>query len=289
MVKNIELIYSPSQVSNRFKKTDQTVDWEICEPFELFVEVTFKCRDFQTDIPFNETFRSVLRALNPDNVSRSRLDVTVAMKHCPVECMEAVTMEMLHWMSTFRHSDNRSERLSRSFHLNAPGGSMKKLNLSQLYQTSIVKCLRRAHLGILPHIRRMQYRLEGFQLISETVFFNLTGGVWSGLVNLDFCCHYKTSALDLRLLQRNICLVFFLGIASFREFIRPLPRSNRFLTFQIKIDFCQICIPVVIAVLRFLPNTLSHFHVFLPIDHAFSLRSVYSLYHTDYDVNWYST
>ena len=34
---------------------------------------------------------------------------------------------------------------------------------------------------------------------------------------------------------------------------------------------------------------LSHFHVFLPIDHAFSLRSVYSLYHTDYDVNWYST
>ena len=58
MVEKIELIYSPNQVSNHFKKTDQTVDWEICfpyyfEPVELLVEVTFKCRDFQSDVTFN--------------------------------------------------------------------------------------------------------------------------------------------------------------------------------------------------------------------------------------------
>ena len=30
MKKKIELIYSPYQVSNQFKNTNQTVDWEIC-------------------------------------------------------------------------------------------------------------------------------------------------------------------------------------------------------------------------------------------------------------------
>ena len=101
MVKKIELIYSPCQVSNHFKKTDQMVDWEIrlpsyFKPVELLLEVTFKCRDFQTDVPFNETFQNVLRPVNLDHVPRTRANVTVAIKNCPLECMETVTMEMLH-------------------------------------------------------------------------------------------------------------------------------------------------------------------------------------------------
>ena len=124
--------------------------------------------------------------------------------------------------------------------------------------------------------------------MSETVSFYWTNDVWSGLPNVDFCCHHKTSPLDLSLLQRNLCLVFFLGIASFVEFTRPLPKFRRFDMFQIKIYFCQICIPVVIAVLRFLLNMLSHFHVFLPIDHSFGLRAICSS-NNSYYVNWYST
>ena len=124
MVKKIELIYSSCQVRNHFKKTDQTVDWEIClprysEPVEI--QVTFKCRDFETDVPFNETFQSLLRAVNLGNVPRSRLNVTVEMKNCPLECMETVTMEMLHWTNTLRSSDDYADSSSRSLHLNAPG------------------------------------------------------------------------------------------------------------------------------------------------------------------------
>ena len=122
----------------------------------------------------------------------------------------------------------------------------------------------------------------------ETVYFYMKGDVWSSVVDLDVCCHRKKSALDLSLLQRNICLVSFLAITSFGGFMHPLPTLNRFDTFKIELKFCKICIALVKAALRFLLNTLSHFHVFLPIDHAFSLRAVYGAYDSD-DVTWNST
>ena len=293
MVKKIELIYSPCQVSNHFKKTNQTVDWEIrlpsyFKPVELFVEVTFKCRDFQTDVPFDKTFQNVLRALNLDHVPRTRANVTVAIKNCPLECMETVTMEMLHLSNARRSSGDIPETLYRFFHLTAPGRSMKKLNSRQLYQTSIVHWLLRGNLELFPFTISMLYTVAGSQQMRETVYFYMKGDVWSAQVDLDVCCHRKKSALDLSLLQRNIRLVSFLAITSFRGFMHPLPRLNRFDTFKIELDFCQICIPLVIAALRFLLNTLSHFQVFLPIDHAFSLRAVYGASDSN-DVNWNST
>ena len=281
MVKKIELIYSPSQVSNHFKKTDQTVHWEVSlpssfEPVDLLVEVTFKCRDFQTDVPFNETFQDVLRALNLDHVPRPRLNVRLAMKSCPVECMETVTMEILHWRNTFSRSDNRPERIFRFFHTNAPGRSMKKLTPSQLYQISIVNCMGRVNSELLPNTINMLYGLKGSKLMGDAVSFNLNDEAWSGLVTLEFGCHHKTSALDLTLLQRNLCLVFFLGIASLGEFTHPLPNWERWNTIQIILQYGQSSIPAVTRALRFLLNTLSYFHVFLPIGLLFCLRAMSS-------------
>ena len=298
MERKLTLNYSPCQVSNHYQKTHQTIDLEICflrwdliekpcKPYFLVV-VTFKCRDFQTDVQFNETFQSLLHSVNIDHVSHPRANVTVEMKNCPLECLETVTMEMLHWRNTLLSSDDCAKTLSRSFHLNSPERSMNKLTLSQLYQTSIVNCLRRANAEPFPNTIGMVYRLEGSQVMSESVVFDSTGGVWSWLVNLYLCFHHEISALDLNLLQQNLCLVFFLGVASFREFTHPLPKLNRFDAFQIEINFCQICIPVVRAALGFLLNMLSYFHVFLPNDHAFSLCAVYGVYQS-YAVNWNST
>ena len=125
--------------------------------------------------------------------------------------------------------------------------------------------------------------------MSETVLFYTTGAIWSCLVNLTLCHHHEISPLDLSLLQRNLCLVFFLGVASFGEFTHPLPKVNRVTRFKSKSTFVKlICIPVVRAALEFLLNTLSYFHVFLPIDHSFGLRATYSLYNSD-SVYWNST
>ena len=293
MVRKIELIYSPCQVSNRFKKTGQKVDGKISlrsygETAEILAEVEFRCRAFQTDVPFNETFKSVLRAVSLDHVPPPRANVKLAMKNCPVECIETVTMEIIHWRNTLRRSGYSPERLHRSFHLKAPEKSTKKLNSHQLYQTSIVNFRRHQTSELLPYTREMLSIQDGSQLMSETQSSNSSSYLWNRVAKLDFCCHHKKSALDLSLLQRNTCLVSFLTIASFGEFMHPTPRLDRFETFQIELDFCQICIPVVIAALRFLLNTLSHFHVFLPIGHAFRVRALYSLNDT-YDVHWYST
>ena len=155
---------------------------------------------------------------------------------------------------------------------------MKKLTPSQLYQTSIENCMRRANSELLPNTINMLYGLKGSQLMSEAVSFNLNCEACTGLADFEFGCDHKTSALDLSLLQRNLCLVLFLGIASFLEFTRPSPKLKRFDALHIELRFCQICIPVIIAGIKSLLNTLSYFHVFLPIDRSFMLRAVYSLY-----------
>ena len=181
--------------------------------------------------------------------------------------------------------------LATCFHLKVPGRLIKKLTPSQLYQTSIPNCIRLANSKPFPISINMFYRLEGSHLMSKTFLFDSVRKQLLGEVNLDFCCHHKISSLDLSLLQRNLCLVLFQVIATFGEFTHPLPELKRSDTFRIEIHFCQTCIPVVIAALQFLLNTLSYFHVFLPTDHAFSLRA--SLYSSklkySYDVYWNST
>ena len=79
----------------------------------------------------------------------------------------------------------------------------------------------------------MLYMVAGSQQMRETAYFYMKSDVWSGVVDLDVCCHRKKSALDLILLQRNICLVSFLAITSFGGFMHPLPTLNRFDTFKI--------------------------------------------------------
>eukprot|EP00117_Sycon_ciliatum_P046293 scpid108738/ scgid2971/ len=106
MERKLTLIYSPCQVSNHgnhYQETHPTMmDWDMwfastdvsgkpCElgklqeKLEMLIEVTFKYRAFQTNVPFNETFRCVLRALRLDHGIRRRLNVTLEMKNCPAE------------------------------------------------------------------------------------------------------------------------------------------------------------------------------------------------------------
>ena len=100
MKRKLSLIYSPCQVSDHYQKTNETIVLEICSPsfkvsrepgklqgtVKCLVEVTFKCRAFQTDVEFSEMFSCVLRALKLDHVLRQRLSVTLAMNNCPAEC-----------------------------------------------------------------------------------------------------------------------------------------------------------------------------------------------------------
>ena len=112
--------------------------------------------------------------------------------------------------------------------------------------------------------------------MSKIALFYTTADVWCNLVQLDFCCHPKARALNLSLLQRNLCLIFFQGIASLRGFTHPMPKLNRLKTMKINFEFCQVCIPMVTLAVRFLLNTLSYFHNLLPIGHSFGLRAISS-------------
>ena len=272
MDRKLTLIYSPCQVSKHYQKTRQTVDWEICfppctpleTPFQLpyfFVQITFKCRDFQTDVPFNVMFRSVLRALTHDHVPSLKL----AIKNCPLECMATVTLEILHLQKTFGSNDDGCEKLSPSYHLNIRGRSIKNITLSQLYQTSMLYYLRRANLETCTY---MQYTLEGSQLMTEDAYYrqNEFG------IKLDFRCPHKTRSLEFNLQQRNLCLIFILGIGSLVDFANPA-RKWRWNMFEIKIDCCQVCIPVVLLAIKYLLNTLSYFQAFLPADRFLRIAS----------------
>ena len=131
---------------------------------ELLVEVTFKCRDFQTDVPFNEMFRCVLRALKLDHVLRQRLRVTLAMKNCPAECIKTVTMESLHWMKMVLRKDDDSDTYGISYHLKAPRRMIETFTPSQLYQTTMLNWLQRSSSEIALPTKCMHYRLECFHL-----------------------------------------------------------------------------------------------------------------------------
>ena len=86
----------------------------------------------------------------------------------------------------------------------------------------------------------------------------------------------KRSALDWSLLQRNLCLIFFQGIASLRGFTHPMPKLNMLNSIKINLEFFQSCIPVVTLAVRFLLNTLPYFHNLLPIGHSLGLRAISS-------------
>ena len=136
MVKTVDLFYSPSQVSNKYQTPNLTVVWKNCtpiswkprncEPLESFVEVTFKCRAFKTDLPFSETFKRLLRALKLDHVPRRGQSATLTMINCPEECMAMVTMETICWIKTLRGYNDGFWDISRSYDLNARGSLTKR-------------------------------------------------------------------------------------------------------------------------------------------------------------------
>ena len=252
------------------------------EKLELLIEVTFKCRAFQTDVPFNETFKCVLRALKLDHGPRRRLNVTLKMKNCPAECMPTVTMESLNWMKTFRRNDDSFEYGCMSYNLKAPKRSIENLTPTQLYQTSMWSCQQRANSEIDLHSTFINWRLEGSHLTTETWFY----GSGDNTIIASFG-HHKTGFLDLSLLERDLCRVFFLGIASYVDLAQSLPELTSWDSLQINIDICDICIPVVASVLKYLLNTLSYFHVFLPIDCSLNSPSMYTPFSQDF--YWKST
>ena len=302
MERKLTLIYSPCQVSshgNHCQETHPTMDWDMglastdvsgkpCElgklqeNLELLIEVTFKCRAFQTEFPFNETFKCVLRALKLDHGPIRRLSATFAMKNCPAVCMPIVTMESLNWMKAFRRNDDGFENGCMSYHLKAPRRSIENLTPTQLYQTSMWSWQQRANSEIDLHSTFMNYRLEGSHLTTETWFY----GSGENTIIISFG-HHKTGFLDLSLLERDLCRVFFLGIASYVDLAQSLPELTSWDSLQINIDICDICIPVVASALNCLLNTLSYFHVFLPIDCALKSPSMYTPF--SQDLTWKST
>ena len=274
------MIYSICQVSNHYQKTIQPtcIDWEMSlESYneakrsgkvgEILLELTFKCRAFQTDVSINETFRSALHVLKWDDTMLSpRLIVTIAMKHCPVECMAMVTLEVPNWLKASRC--NGLEQFCPSCR-DVRGTAMKNITSSQLYQTSLAYYLRRANLEPCTH---MFYTLEGSNLMTKAKSYLCHD---HASINLDFRCPHKTRSLASGLLPRNLCLMIFQGIASLVDCIYRLPRLKGRPTFEIDLFFCQSCIPVVGLALKYLLNTLSFFHAFLPIDRLLILRSRY--------------
>ena len=135
---------------------------------ELLVEVTFKCRTFQTDVPFNETLRGVLRALMLDRVLRQSASVTLAMKNCPAECIKTVTIESLYWMKMVRRKCCDSDTGGIFCNLKAPRRMIENLTPSQLYQKSMLNWLQRASSENARPIKSMRYRLLGVDLATWT-------------------------------------------------------------------------------------------------------------------------
>ena len=78
--------------------------------------------------------------------------------------------------------------------------------------------------------------------------------------------HHKTNSLNISLLQRESRLVLFLRIASFVAFAKPFSERTRWDSLVIKIEICDKSIPVVVSALKYLLNTLSYFHAFLPFN-----------------------
>ena len=274
MTRKLTLIYSPCQVSNHYRKTNETIDLEIWSPsFEVsresgklqgtvkcLVEVTFKCRAFHTEIPFSEMLRSVLRAQKLDRVLRQRLSVTLAMKNCPAECIKTVAMESLYWMKMVlrKYYDTDTYRLCCT--LKAPRRMIENFTPSQLYQTTMLNWLQRSKSEIALPTECMHYMLECFYLATWTESIYDRG---LNQMNIGIS-HHKANSLDMSLLQRESRLVFLLRIASIVDRAKSLPEGTSSLDLVIQICICDNCIPVVSSALKYLQNTLCYFHSFLP-------------------------
>ena len=284
MKTKLTLIYSPCQVSNHYQKTRQTVDWKIrsssfersgepCElgtlqvTAELLVEVTFKCRTFQTDVPFNETLRCVLRALKLHHVLRQSTSVTLAMKNCPAECIKTVAMESLHWMNMVLRKCYDYDTGGIFCNLKAPRRMIENLTPSQVYQKSMLNWLQRASSEIALPIKSMRSRLLGVHLATWTEHYGSGRNVMQIRIS-----HHKTNSLDISLIQRESHLVLLLRIASYVAFAKPLSERTRGDSLVIKIEICDKCIPVVVSALKYLLNTLSYFHAFLPFNCSMHIK-----------------
>eukprot|EP00117_Sycon_ciliatum_P018198 scpid106156/ scgid16903/ len=149
----VELLYSPYE----------TVDWKCsCDPTvpvsisgrgfprangtNLSVELTFISSTTQTYmyVPFNETIKRALHGLDLDPLQRCR-SLSVVANRCPVKCLPIVAKETFQWMKTFRRNDEGDVKLdSYRSTLSASWLTLRKLRPSQLYQASILNCMRRA-------------------------------------------------------------------------------------------------------------------------------------------------
>ena len=218
MKRKLTLTYSPCQVSNHYRKTNETIDLEIWSPsfkvsrepgklqvtVELVIEVTFKCRAFHTEIPFSEMLRSVLRAQKLDRVLRQRLSVTLATKNCPAECIKTVAMESLYWMKMVLRKYYDSDTCGIFCNLKAPRRMIENLTASQLYQTTMLNWLQRAKSEIALATEWIHYSLDGFHPAFWTERYASGENVMSISIS-----HHKTSSLDMSLLLRESRLVFF--------------------------------------------------------------------------------
>eukprot|EP00117_Sycon_ciliatum_P038934 scpid85512/ scgid28852/ len=277
----IEVLYSPNQVSSHYQISDEKIDFQLkgfctdappvkftpVEEIDLTVALTFICNAIQTDVPFNETVKQALCGLERDPLETC-LKLRVAVERCPVECVSTVTVETLRWLKMFRrNAEDDTITCNWNYSLTARGRSLKNLSPSKLYQVSILNCKR--HVVSECDLPQACYWPKGSQLMIEDLYF--PQDLSDFRLQLDFCCHHKSSAADVHLLLRDFCLVSFIGIASLADFAQSYPTFDCCTLINIKC--CDKCRHVVASAVRYLLNTVRYFHVFLPFDGSLTIIS----------------
>ena len=102
---------------------------------------TFSSSTSQTKIPLKDTIKGALHGLDIDPFQLCGL-LNVVGNCCPVQCLPTVAEETFQWMKTLLRNDKGYVKLSTyRFTLSE---SWPKLRPSQLYQASILNCIRRA-------------------------------------------------------------------------------------------------------------------------------------------------
>ena len=229
----------------------------------LSIELTFSSITSQTKVPLKDTIKGALRGLDIDPFQLCG-SLSVVGNCCPVECLPTVAEETFQWMKTLLRNDKGYVKLSTyRFTLSE---SWPHLRPSQLYQASILNCIRRAiaegNFTLGTHVNDTCSSLFSFQhdFARPESRFRLY---------LQFSRDHESSIERLRLLERDVCLLFVLGLESSVDFAHSLPVFHYGLT--IEIIFCEIFIPVVSSAVKYLLNTLSYFHTLLPINGSLSL------------------
>ena len=107
----------------------------------LSIELTFSSITSLKMVPLKDTIKGALRELDIDPFQLCVL-LSVVGNCCPVECLPTVPEETFQWMKTLLRNDKGYVKLSTyRFTLSE---SWPKLRPSQLYQASILNCIRRA-------------------------------------------------------------------------------------------------------------------------------------------------